>query len=129
VPQIAAPAFVIAAPAIILRNYGRSGLFLPAKERDDRRRGNYPGAVNARKTDCIRGHEFTVEYTIRAKDGMCQCWTCKRDRTRQKRLDKRLEMSYPTPLFSGRFCRITVLLLEPAFRHISTITHHIFKLQ
>jgi HNH endonuclease len=36
-----------------------------------------PVAVNARKTHCVKGHEFTEENTERGKDGR-RCKTCRR---------------------------------------------------
>jgi len=44
-------------------------------------RGDGPTAVNARKTHCDRGHEFTSENTyIIPSSGSRQCRTCKRER-------------------------------------------------
>lgn len=41
-------------------------------------RGSGPPSVNARKTHCIHGHEFTPENTRVAKDGHRRCKTCER---------------------------------------------------
>jgi hypothetical protein len=41
-------------------------------------RGGGAGAVNARKTHCIRGHEFTPSNTLIRKGGGRTCRTCKR---------------------------------------------------
>lgn len=37
-----------------------------------------PAAINARKTHCKRGHEFTPENTIRTAAGARQCRACRR---------------------------------------------------
>lgn len=39
-------------------------------------KGKAPTAINARKTHCKRGHEFTPENTYRYKDGRRDCKTC-----------------------------------------------------
>ncbi len=41
-------------------------------------RGSGAGAVNARKTHCIRGHEFTPSNTLVRKSGGRTCRTCKK---------------------------------------------------
>lgn len=43
---------------------------------ENSRRGFGATAVNARKTHCKRGHEFTPENTYRYKDGRRQCIAC-----------------------------------------------------
>jgi len=43
-------------------------------------RGNADAALNAVKTHCLRGHEFTPENTIQRKDGGRECRTCGRAR-------------------------------------------------
>jgi hypothetical protein len=40
-------------------------------------RGVSPPAINARKTHCSRGHEFTDENTYRSPDGYRGCRTCR----------------------------------------------------
>lgn len=45
-------------------------------------RGDAPSAVNAAKTHCIRGHEFTPENTV-LRNGGRQCATCTRARVRE----------------------------------------------
>lgn len=49
-------------------------------------RGNSPVAVNARKTHCIRGHEFTPENTIVPAKRPTQryCRACKNLRKRKE---------------------------------------------
>lgn len=53
------------------------------------RRGDSPVAVNARKTHCIRGHEFTPENTITPRKRPTQryCRACKNLRKRKDRDD------------------------------------------
>ncbi len=41
-------------------------------------RGECPPAVNARKTHCPRGHEFTTENTYVYPDGRRECRECRR---------------------------------------------------
>lgn len=43
-----------------------------------------PAAVNARKTHCIRQHEFTEANTYRMPDGRRQCRTCGREAFRRR---------------------------------------------
>jgi hypothetical protein len=43
-------------------------------------RGNAASAVNARKTRCVNGHEFTPENTRRDHKGARECITCARAR-------------------------------------------------
>lgn len=47
-------------------------------------------AVNARKTHCMRGHEFTAENTIQIKTGSRRCRECQRLRNRAYRRGSRL---------------------------------------
>lgn len=53
-------------------------------------RGMSPAAVNARKTHCKRGHEFTPENTYVYKSGSRSCRTCMRDRKRLYRQGRTL---------------------------------------
>src|SRR3954470_1919484 len=49
-------------------------------------RGMGPTAVNARRTHCVNGHEFTPENTyIRPDDGARDCKTCAREAKRRLR--------------------------------------------
>lgn len=47
--------------------------------RENVRRGTAPAAVNARKTHCIRGHEFTPENTRYESGQRRRCLTCRRN--------------------------------------------------
>jgi hypothetical protein len=51
--------------------------------------GYAPPAMNARKTHCIRGHEFTPENTGKTRNGR-RCPTCHRERERERQRHKRL---------------------------------------
>jgi hypothetical protein len=53
-------------------------------------RGDGPAGVNARKTHCIHGHEFTSENTLVRKNGGRTCRTCKRAADKRLRDKKRL---------------------------------------
>jgi hypothetical protein len=53
--------------------------------RENALRGIGPTAINARKTHCIRGHEFTPENTARNTDGARVCRECTRMRGRARR--------------------------------------------
>lgn len=55
----------------------------PVTHQQNMMRTNVPAAVNARKTHCIRGHEFTPENTVRRPRGYRACRTCVRDRARE----------------------------------------------
>lgn len=44
-------------------------------------RSNARGAINARKTHCIHGHEFTPDNTYRDSNGWRSCRECKRMRS------------------------------------------------
>lgn len=46
-------------------------------------RGNAPTAINAVKTHCIRGHEFSTKNTLR-RDGKRQCRECANARNRDR---------------------------------------------
>ena len=49
-------------------------------------RGMGPTAINARRTHCVNGHEFTPENTyIRPDDGARDCRTCAREAKRRQR--------------------------------------------
>ncbi|MFB7461281.1 hypothetical protein [Streptomyces sp. NPDC056188] len=51
----------------------------PVTQRENTRRSNNPSAVNARKTHCIHGHEFSPENTYVKPNGQRQCRQCGRD--------------------------------------------------
>jgi len=48
--------------------------------RDNVMRGSGPSALNAQKTHCVHGHEFTPENTYLDDGGWRQCRTCQRER-------------------------------------------------
>jgi len=50
--------------------------------KDHIHKGNSPFAVNARKTHCIHGHEFTFSNTYVTPDGRRQCVECKNKHSR-----------------------------------------------
>lgn len=65
----------------------------PVTPRENTLRSNNVTAVNAAKTHCIRGHEFTEANTYRP-NGYRRCRTCMREATRKweaKRRSKNLE--------------------------------------
>lgn len=51
-------------------------------------RGDAPTAVNARKTHCVNGHEFTPENTGPQSNGGRRCRTCDRARPARRRQRK-----------------------------------------
>lgn len=56
----------------------------PVTRRENILRGESPMAVNARKTHCVHGHEYTPENTV--IDGMYRrCRQCRRDNLRERR--------------------------------------------
>src|SRR5690606_27636904 len=57
----------------------------PVPNRVNVLRGEGPTAVNARKTHCVNGHEFSAENTHIRPTGWRECKTCKR---RQNRASK-----------------------------------------
>lgn len=64
----------------------------PVTPRENVLRGEGVAAVNARKTECIRGHAFTPENTIIHCGGKRACRTCVNEaqkRNREKRLAAR----------------------------------------
>lgn len=52
---------------------------------ENKRRGTSPAAVNARKTECQKGHPFDEVNTYVTSSGGRQCRTCKRDAMRRIR--------------------------------------------
>lgn len=48
----------------------------PRTNRENILLGNNPAAINARKTHCDHGHEYTPENTILRKDGHRRCREC-----------------------------------------------------
>lgn len=58
----------------------------PVTGRENSLRGESVAAVNARKTHCIRGHEFTPENTkIQAQGRQRACRICWRENARRRR--------------------------------------------
>lgn len=58
-----------------------------ASNRENILRSNGPAALNARKTHCKHGHEFTTQNTIagtRRGNPTRECRICKQDRARQR---------------------------------------------
>lgn len=50
----------------------------PVTPLENTMRGEGPTAVNARKTHCVHGHEFTPENTYIRPDGSRKCIACRR---------------------------------------------------
>jgi hypothetical protein len=61
----------------------------PVTLRENLMRGDTPAAINAAKTKCIHGHDFTVENTYVYADGRRTCRTCIRDRSRERMREAR----------------------------------------
>ena len=57
------------------------------------RRGFAPNAINARKTHCHRGHEFTPENTKHRYDGYRECRICHNHANAKSKMRKRLKAS------------------------------------
>ena len=55
----------------------------PVSQRENVLRGLAPTAINAIKTQCIHGHEYTPENTMRQKHGR-ECRTCYNRRRRER---------------------------------------------
>jgi hypothetical protein len=55
----------------------------PVTPRENGRRGNSPWGINARKTHCVHGHEFTPENTYVTRRGQRHCRECSRRRDRK----------------------------------------------
>jgi hypothetical protein len=57
----------------------------PVTHRINTLRGNAPAAINAAKSACKHGHEFTSRNTIRRKGGGRRCRECERGRAIRRR--------------------------------------------
>ena len=55
-------------------------------QRENLLRGICPTAINARKTHCIHGHEFTPENTYIRPNRKRECRACNRKRTQLRRI-------------------------------------------
>lgn len=75
----------------------------PVTQKENVHRGMAPTAINARKTHCIRGHEFTPENTMSAggENGEWRrCRTCflvARKETEKRGYDKLMSLPYDHP--------------------------------
>lgn len=61
----------------------------PVTHRVNSLRGISIQAINARKTHCLRGHEFTPENTARTREGGRKCKACRRAAYRARQEEKR----------------------------------------
>lgn len=52
----------------------------PVTQQENIRRGTAPAAINARKTHCKNGHEFSDDNTVVRGDGGRECRTCAKAR-------------------------------------------------
>lgn len=59
----------------------------PVSQGENTLRGGGAGAVNARKTHCLRGHPFDDENTYRHPWGFRGCRTCRREERRRRSAD------------------------------------------
>lgn len=62
----------------------------PVTSRENTMRGIGPTAVNARKTHCIRGHEFNEANTYLTKKGQRYCRPCQKLAMRSRRAEEGL---------------------------------------
>ncbi len=69
----------------------------PVLERLNVMRGNAPHAINARKTQCVNGHPFDAQNTLRV-NGHRRCKTCAevRNKARQKMMHERARQPMPS---------------------------------
>lgn len=74
----------------------------PVSHRENILRGESPQAVNARKTHCPQGHEYTPENTKVQTRGGRLCRICQREHSRNRRRSRRFammttELGVPSP--------------------------------
>lgn len=60
----------------------------PVLPAENNRRSESPSALNARKTHCVHGHEFSLDNTARVR-GMRVCRTCRAERLQRYRAERR----------------------------------------
>lgn len=65
----------------------------PVTHRENMRRGFGVGVINAAKTECVDGHEFTPENTYVTKKGQRYCKACQRRRNKEYLARKRVILS------------------------------------
>lgn len=58
----------------------------PVTHKENVLRGMAPSAINARKTHCKRGHEFTAENIYPSPDGVRRCRECRRLRHAERKV-------------------------------------------
>lgn len=63
----------------------------PVTSRENTMRGETPAAINARKTHCPKGHEYTAENTRVSADGERNCRVCHRAMNARYKARKRQE--------------------------------------
>lgn len=56
----------------------------PVTLAENKERGQSPAAVNARKTECVRGHVFDAANTYIDRHGQRACRACHRERQRSR---------------------------------------------
>ena len=74
----------------------------PVTNRENLLRGEGPTAVNARKTHCVNGHEFTPENTHIERTGRRKCRACRRDWQQRNYQSKKSRAGASTVTDGGR---------------------------
>ena len=64
----------------------------PVTHKENCLRGDSPWAKNARKTHCLKRHEYTAENTYTYKNGRRDCRICIRERWVKRAKEKRAEI-------------------------------------
>lgn len=72
-----------------VRRCARPDHLEPVTSRENNLRGNSVAAVNARKTHCVNGHQFTPANTIHRPNGARGCRECGRRANRESQARKR----------------------------------------